>query len=226
MAGDANGWVPMLVAVDTLSLLDDLVSEMDPADMVIPDTNVFTPPLYFNGHRENGHARLSDEQLLARVARKADSGAMSFEPADLVKKMRVYFSGLCAELLSRKGIYPDAILREMRRTSDYYRNFANNEKRRGNLDTNLGRRQRSISSMMHWWGDALDSFIHSVQSYPTYVTRGDPAIRIAVDYLSINGSIVVLSSDTGLASYYPSGADVRQVGLNLSESTTCQLYPR
>ena len=32
MAGDANGWVPMLVAVDTLSLLDDLVSEMDSVD--------------------------------------------------------------------------------------------------------------------------------------------------------------------------------------------------
>jgi len=226
MVGGTNGWVPTLVTVDVLSLLEDLVSEMDTADMVIPDTNIFTPPLYFNGHRENGHARPSDEQLLARVARKADSGAMQFETDELVEKMQGYFRGLCTELLSRKGIYPDAILREMHRTARYYRDFANKEKRNGNLDSEIGKRQRSITSMMHWWGDALESFMHRVQSYPTFVSRGDPAIRIAADYMSARGSVVVLSSDLGLASHYPSGADIRQIGLNLSESTTCQLYPR
>lgn len=217
-----SGSIPQLVLIETEKMLESLEGVVDEADVVVPDTNIYSPPLHFE---KNGYEPTAQESVLAIMAREADSNDYRFNPRPIVRVYTEYLRGLIELLSSPKVITTDAVLVELQAKASYFLSFEHIQKRRNHFSVHLGAAQRSVASMIRCWGAAINQYVSRQNPYPTGKKDGDSSIRKVVSDMSAGQSILVLSNDWRLSRSYAHCADVRQIGLDYQNNSVKQLHP-
>ncbi|TAL54319.1 MAG: hypothetical protein EPN86_03960 [Nanoarchaeota archaeon] len=216
--------IPKLVLIETEKILESLEGAIDEAVAVVPDTNIYSPPLHFE-KTTNGCQPTAQESVLAIMAREADSNDYRFNPRPIVRAYSEYLRGLIELLSSPKVITTDAVLVELQAKASYFLSFEHIQKRRSHFSVHLGTAQRSVASMIRCWGAAINQYVSRQNPYPTGKKDGDSSIRKAVSDMSAGQSILVLSNDWRLSRSYAPGTDVRQIGLDYQNNSVKQLHP-